>query len=227
MDYTLKNLRVKLQTVLPETSSGPSSLFTPASNPNASVLEELKRVRDQIETATNAVGAEKEGRLTVKPEKMQQLLGRRLRNLLLAHLASLTASPAQAETELSSFFSFGIACVQAQLLANEDILSLFEDLYECCPEKMLSTLFPLFERAIHGSQSDASDKIELRENQTHTCTKICRLIMTKLTVTHDLQLRGALLRFVARTLPLTHPSGKKNQSQAERRREQKAAHASM
>jgi len=31
--------------------------------------------------------------------------------------------------------------------------------------------------------------------------------MGKLTVTHDLQLRGALLRFVARTLPLTHPSG--------------------
>ena len=36
--------------------------------------------------------------------------------------------------------------------------------------------------------------------------------MTKLTVTHDLQLRGALLRFVARTLPLTHPSGKKPNS---------------
>ena len=86
---------------------------------------------------------------------------------------------------------------------------LFEDLYECCQESHLSTLFPLFERAIHGSKSDGSDKIQLHENQSHTCTKICRLIMTKLTVTHDLQLRGALLRFVARTLPLTHPSGKK------------------
>lgn len=32
--------------------------------------------------------------------------------------------------------------------------------------------------------------------------------MTKLTVTHDLQFRGILLRFLARTLPLTHPSGK-------------------
>ena len=110
---------------------------------------------------------------------------------------------------MSCFFNFAIECVKEDLLTNEDILMLFEDLYECCQESHLSTLFPLFERAIHGSRPDGSDKIQLHENQSHTCTKICRLIMTKLTVTHDLQLRGALLRFVARTLPLTHPSGKK------------------
>lgn len=93
------------------------------------------------------------------------------------------------------------------LLKMEDMLTLFEDLYECCQEAQLTALFPLFERAILGSKLDGSERMELKENQRHTCTKICRIIMTKLTVTHDLQLRGTLLRFVARTLPLTHPSG--------------------
>ena len=97
------------------------------------------------------------------------------------------------------------------MLKNEDVLLLFEEMYECCQESWLATLFPLFERAIYGSRpGDDSDRIKLHEGQIHSCTKICRIIMTKLTVTHDLQLRGALLRFVARTLPLTHASGKNN-----------------
>ena len=143
---------------------------------------------------------------------MTQLLGRRLRNLLLDQLSSLNCAditPIVAEQRLSCFFNFAIECVKDGLLTNEDILTLFEDLYECCQESHLTTLFPLFERAILGSKADRSDKIQLQVNQSHTCTKICRIIMNKLTVTHDLQLRGALLRFVAKTLPLTHPSGKK------------------
>ena len=114
-----------------------------------------------------------------------------------------------AEQRLSSFFGFASKCMKEGLLKMEDMLTLFEDLYECCQEAQLTALFPLFERAILGSKLDGSERMELKENQRHTCTKICRIIMTKLTVTHDLQLRGTLLRFVARTLPLTHPSGKK------------------
>ena len=143
---------------------------------------------------------------------MTQLLGLRFRSLLLELLTGLGSDKEAVENtekQLTSFFNLAIDCVKEDLLKNEDILTLFEDLYECCQESQLTTLFPLFERAIHGSKADGSDKIQLQAHQTHHCTKICRVIMTKLTVTHDLQLRGALLRFVARTLPLTHPSGKK------------------
>ena len=126
---------------------------------------------------------------------------------MLGSLNSATASVAAAS--LTKFFAFVIKCGQEGLLKDLHILPLYEDLYECCQEQHLSELFPLFERAIIGSNADGSDKIQLSVNQQHNCTKICRIIMGKLTVTHDLQLRGALLRFVARTLPLTHPSGKK------------------
>ena len=147
-------------------------------------------------------------------ENLAQLLSRRLRCILLDQLGAFRGADASvAEKSLSSLFAFAAECVRESLIENADILTLFEDLYECCPEEHLTKLFPLFERAIHGSKADGSDKIQLKEHQTHSCTKICRLIMTKLTVTHDLQLRGALLRFVARTLPLTHPSGKQHNNQ--------------
>ena len=49
-------------------------------------------------------------------------------------------------------------------------------------------------------------------------TKICRSIMSKLTVTHDLQFRGTLQRFLAKSLPLTHKSGKQAHWHEERTR---------
>jgi hypothetical protein len=87
------------------------------------------------------------------------------------------------------------------------VLSLCEDLFECCPESQLKTLFPILEEVLHGRPGHAK-KIHFSEENVHQCTKICRLMMSKLTVTHDLQFRGTLLRFLARTLPLTHKSGK-------------------
>ena len=139
--------------------------------------------------------------------------GRKLRGLLLDLLQVLSkdgSTAAVVEQELSKFFKFTIDCLKEGFLKNEDILTLFEEMYECCQESWLKTLFPLFERAIHGGQGEEGHQIKLVGNQIHACTKICRIIMTKLTVTHDLQLRGALLQFVARTLPLTHESGKKS-----------------
>ena len=85
--------------------------------------------------------------------------------MLLDQLQVLNSSPAgqandqKAEQRLSYFFNFAIECVKEGLLANEDILNLFEDLYECCQESQLSRLFPLFERAIHGSKAEGSFKI--------------------------------------------------------------------
>ena len=49
---------------------------------------------------------------------------------------------------------------------------------------------------------------KFEEVHLHLCSKICRTIMSKLTVTHDLKFRGSLQRFLAKTLPLTHRSGK-------------------
>ena len=93
-------------------------------------------------------------------EKMRHLLSRRLRSLLLGHLgAGLSSDVDKAEKDLASFFNFGIECVKESFLENVDILTLFEDLYECCPETFLTALFPLFERAILGSKADGSDKM--------------------------------------------------------------------
>jgi hypothetical protein len=77
---------------------------------------------------------------------------------------------------------------------------LFEDLFGNCPEQQIAPLFPLFEKVVGTG-------IALKENELHLCTKICRTIMEKLTVTHDLTLRSQLRKFLANTLPLSHKSG--------------------
>lgn len=70
------------------------------------------------------------------------------------------------------------------------VLDLFEDLFECCPESMLATLFPLFERTVLAARSstpaslkDSPPTVDFNLDQI---TKTCRKIMTKLTMTHDL-----------------------------------------
>lgn len=45
---------------------------------------------------------------------------------------------------LRPFFAFTVRCVQSNLLSQKDILDVFEDLFECCPEQKLEELFPLF-----------------------------------------------------------------------------------
>ena len=89
--------------------------------------------------------------------QIKLLIGRRLRSLLIDLLRGINDNGVHnqvAEQHLSCFFNFAIKCVKEDLIANENILGLFEDLYECCQESQLSTLFPLFERAIHGSRPD-------------------------------------------------------------------------
>jgi len=100
----------------------------------------------------------------------------------------------------TSFFQFSTNCVKAKIAGNQTILLLFEDLFENCPEKSIQGLFPLFEKVINQG-------IALEMNELHLCTKICRTIMEKLTVTHDLHFRGILRKFLANTLPLSHQSG--------------------
>lgn len=45
------------------------------------------------------------------------------------------------------------------------------------------------------------------KTEEHSYSKICKLIMSKLTVTHDLNFRGELANLLAKKLPLTHESG--------------------
>ena len=39
------------------------------------------------------------------------------------------------------------------------------------------------------------------------CAKICKIIMRKLSVTHDTEFRGRIQQFIASVFPLNHPSG--------------------
>ena len=69
--------------------------------------------------------------------QLKLMIGRRLRSLLFDLLRGINdngVSHQVAERRLSSFFNFAIKCVKEDLLTNEDILVLFEDLYECCQE---------------------------------------------------------------------------------------------
>lgn len=38
-------------------------------------------------------------------------------------------------------------------------------------------------------------------------SKICKIIIKKLSVTHDTKMRGRVQTFIAAAFPLTHPSG--------------------
>ena len=107
---------------------------------------------------------------------------------------------------LGNFFDFAVECSIRKLIAGDLILELFHDMFECCPEKQLKTRFPSFENVVEGKNNRKNP--QFGPNDKHKCTKICRSIMTKLTLTHDLQFRGTLQRFLAKSLPLTHRSGK-------------------
>ena len=68
-------------------------------------------------------------------DNLTQVVSRRLRIILLDKLNELKGkNAAVAEKSLSSFFKFATQCVQDGLLQDHDILTLFEDLYESCPE---------------------------------------------------------------------------------------------
>ena len=91
-------------------------------------------MRDDILTVSEAE-KDSDKPTTVTMVKLTQLLGQRLRNALLDQLRELNDAslPAKvAEQRLSCFFNFAIECVKEGLSTNEDILTLFEDLYECC-----------------------------------------------------------------------------------------------
>jgi len=105
---------------------------------------------------------------------------------------------------LRNFFDFASQCALKEMITEKLILELFSDMFECCPESELQTLFELFKNVVLG---EGEHKLQFEENDLHVCSRICRAIMCKLTVTHDLQFRGTLQRFLARCLPLTHPSG--------------------
>lgn len=50
------------------------------------------------------------------------------------------------------------------------------------------------------SEKDANILINL-------CAKICKMIMRKLSATHDTEFRGRVQKLIASVFPLTHPSG--------------------
>ena len=43
--------------------------------------------------------------------------------------------------------------------------------------------------------------------QFNMCARICKIIMKKLSATHDTEFRGRVQKLIASVFPLTHPSG--------------------
>ena len=102
--------------------------------------------------------------------------------------------------QLRDFYAKIVDLVNNQRkLQKTDAYTLFGDLFEDCPESSLHANFLLF--------TETQPNIALPPELLHQCTKVVRTCMSKLTVTHDLQFRGALQKFLAQTIPPTHPTG--------------------
>jgi hypothetical protein len=63
-------------------------------------------------------------------------LCRSLRNVLLQMLEKMLTEEVAAES-FERFFNFTVECVKRNFFPKRDILDLFDDLYECCPESKL------------------------------------------------------------------------------------------
>ena len=104
------------------------------------MTEDNNRFEQALSQLTLLKAEGKDAETTEQQQQLQQLklmIGRRLRSLLFDLLRGINdngVSHQVAERRLSSFFNFAIKCVKEDLLTNEDILVLFEDLYECCQE---------------------------------------------------------------------------------------------
>jgi hypothetical protein len=110
-----------------------------------------------------------------------------LRNLRTEQIELLSQEAKYSLFEL--FYQKIVKSVADQRLKPTDAYSLLTELFEDCPESKLEEFFGLFKKV--------QTEIRLEAVNLHHCTKVVRTCMSKLTVTHDLQLRGALQRFLA------------------------------
>ena len=164
------------------------------------VLADLRTIK-----VTSQAAAEDEASQEKAQKAIETILGKQLRKVLLEMLQNSQTYAAEGKN-LKNFFDFAAQCALKEMITEKLILELFQDMFECCPESELKRLFELFKNVV---LNEGDHKLQFVENDLHVCSRICRVIMSKLTVTHDLQFRGTLQRFLARCLPLTHPSGKK------------------
>jgi len=103
--------------------------------------------------------------------------------------------------------------VQQDLLSKLDMLWVFEDLIEISSESTLELLFEIFERHIlwfsmlEEQGSEQSTVQSFQGKLQSMVSKICKIAIKKLSVTHDTQFRGKIQSFIAAAFPLAHPSG--------------------
>ena len=97
---------------------------------------------------------------------------------------------------------------KVHLITKQDILNVYADLFECASESSLSSLFDMMERNMFVNGLLSADKEDQMNNLLNMCSKICKIIMRKLSVTHDIGFRGKVQKLIAAVFPMTHPSGK-------------------
>ena len=84
---------------------------------------------------------------------------------------------------------------------------MYEDLYETLPESSLELMFTLLEKPILTNRILDDTDITVMKRLQSLLSKICKLVIKKLSVTQDIWFRGKVQTFIAAALPLTHPSG--------------------
>jgi hypothetical protein len=128
---------------------------------------------------------------------------------------------------LECFFDFLVGLEEAQLISKKEILLAFIELFEIAQEQVLLPLFDMMEaKLFNGGQKEeqkqAGSKNSIGERMFYIlsnlnekdsgivfniCARICKIIMKKLSATHDTEFRGRIQKLIASVFPLTHPSG--------------------
>ena len=75
------------------------------------------------------------------------------------------------------------------LIKKADIFTIIVELFECAPENQLTPLFDIMESKVFKSEI-LYVKEEDKSTLLNYCSKICKIILRKLSITHDIGFRG-------------------------------------
>lgn len=108
---------------------------------------------------------------------------------------------------MESFVSFLLELEKSQMLTKADVFNIVADVFDCAAENQLTYLFDIMESKVFKSEL-----LNVREDEKNIllnyCSKICKIILRKLSITHDIGFRGKVQTLIASVFPLSHPSGK-------------------
>jgi len=91
--------------------------------------------------------------------------------------------------KIELFVEFLLELEKSLLITKADIFNIIADVFECAPENQLTPLFDIMESKVFKSEL-----LHVKEDEKSVllnyCSKICKIILRKLSITHDIGFRG-------------------------------------